>query len=370
MSDHSLYSPSSFYRWQKCPGSLGLIKNNPDIKDTPSSYAEEGTRLHTLAYQVLMNESAKANKEDLEIIAPYVNYVQSLSGKMHFEVKVRLKKIHPMMFGHADAIVYQPEKDTLEVIDFKAGAGIPVEAVGNAQLRIYAIGALETFPDYVPAYIKTTIVQPRCYHAEGPIRSEVISAAELLEFWHEVKSAVIETQDPDAPLLAGDHCRFCPVKIICPAIKEDRKKAAVLAFDEIKATPVKLDEAMAIIPQLELWIEAVKEYALMQAKAHKPPKGYKLVEKRSQRKWRDEAEAAAKLEEEFGVSVIEMFEKKFKSPAQMEKLINREDRKRFVSLIKTESTGLTLAPVTDSRPAVVITEAKEVFSTIETEENE
>ena len=55
---HALLSPSSAHRWINCPGSVGLIKDIPEVM---SEYALEGSAAHILAQYCLedKNDAAK-----------------------------------------------------------------------------------------------------------------------------------------------------------------------------------------------------------------------------------------------------------------------------------------------------------------------
>jgi hypothetical protein len=79
--------------------------------------------------------------------------------------------------------------------------------------------------------------------------------------------------------------------------------------------------------------------------------GYKLVEGKSNRQWRDEEDAKAALGEE--LKVTDIFTKKLISPAQAEKKLGKGHQVVTQHSIKPEGKP-ALAPLSDKRPALEI----------------
>ena len=136
------------------------------------------------------------------------------------EFQVNLDKYFPVsppvpVFGTVDAAALVDR--TLEVIDYKNGAGVTVSPVQNPQLMFYAAGVLAKLPGDLIQFIKLTVVQPNAIGVP-PVRSWEISVVDLLMWVDEVLvSGVASCARDDAPLVPGDWCRFCPVVHACPA---------------------------------------------------------------------------------------------------------------------------------------------------------
>ena len=132
---------------------------------------------------------------------------------MRAEYRVWPRWIDGELYGTLDADVHSPFR-RLTVIDFKYGKGV-VEAQGNVQLGIYALDPINY---YMYDEVELAIVQPRAWHKEGPVRS-YLTTPERLEKWARevVAPAAKETRKPNAPLFAGDHCKWCLGKPGCPA---------------------------------------------------------------------------------------------------------------------------------------------------------
>lgn len=376
MTKHSKIGASSMYRWSACPGSVRLCEG---IESKSSVHAAEGNVAHDVAEDLLLGcpspvvgEVAKEAGHDiaitaemLEAVSIYVAFVRGLVGPgdvLHIERSFDLSAIHPGCFGTADCVIWKPKEKRLIVVDYKHGAGIPVEAAGNPQLRYYGLGALlET--KYPAETVELVIVQPRCEYAGGAIRSEVIDAIDLLDFAADLKDYALATEKPDAPLVPGDHCRFCPAAPTCSALRDKAQEVAKLEFSfDLSYDPQKLKLALDSREVIKAWLKALDEFAYAEAEAGRMPPGYKLVAKRPTRKWRSEGEVVQRLQE-VGIQQAVMFETPaLKSPAQLEKVV---DKKLLADMIISESSGHTLVPESDKRPPVKVG-AKEEFGVVDT----
>ena len=138
-------------------------------------------------------------------------------------------------------------KNTLWYLDYKHGAGIAVEVENNPQLLDYGLGAL--LADVHPAKrVKLVIVQPRCDHADGPVRDWEIDAIDLLDFRADLKAYAEATQRADAVLVSGDHCKFCAAAPLCPALE---KKAQAVAKLGLSGALLRSREVAAALDMLD-----------------------------------------------------------------------------------------------------------------------
>lgn len=391
MKAHSSIGASSAYRWMACPGSVTLSQG---IVPRSSEYALEGTAAHQLAEQCLVEEfnpsyflgsnmviskdgatiEVPVTQEMVDAVKVYVDYIRE-NDTFHtlIEHRFHLKELHSDLYGTADCVQFFEDTKVLRVIDYKHGMGIAVEAEGNKQGMYYALGALLTlrFPAHV---VEIVIVQPRCPHPDGPIRSWSIPVVDLLDWQADLLDAVhaveraaetrnVTTMWASAYLQAGDHCKFCPAAGVpgkCSAVEQKQQALARVEFQPLLAyDPAKLAQALHDIPAVEARIKAIREFAYAEAEAGRCPPGFKLVEKRANRKWRDAEAAAVKL---YDILADDIYEpEKMKSPAQIEKLLTKEDRQLLADLTVKESSGHTLAPADDKREAVKLS-AKDEFA--------
>lgn len=378
---HSEHGASSAYRWLACPGSVSLSRG---IQDKTSAYAIEGTVAHELAELALKKErdadfwvglkieGIEVTEEMAEAVQVYVDYVKSMLGHdddLRLEQRITLDKIHPPrpMFGTADCVIYRRATKELFVYDYKHGAGVPVEAVGNKQLRYYALGALLSLDKDEPCRTITAgIVQPRAQHSDGPIREESFSAGELLDYAAELVEGVEATLKPDAQLVPGGHCRFCKAAAVCPAKRDQAFEMAKIEFGDDLLLPDRIDPRQMSIEevanflnaadQIEDWLRAMRAHVLGELEAGRSVPGWKLVNKRATRVWASQEKVVA-WAKQLGLEDDEVFDKKVKSPAQLEKVVGKKNLP--ADLVSSVSSGFTLAKETDKRPAAAVSAGEE-----------
>lgn len=383
---HARLGASSAHRWMACPGSIRMAEHVP----TPgtSEYAQEGTAAHAVAELALRGgvdpvefagrviEDVEVSDDMVENVRVFTNYVNEMIDKSsaHFiEFRFSLESLNPPepMFGTADAVAYDAVEQELEVADLKFGRGVVVEVEGNEQTRVYALGAVlelhRLHPDWIIKKVKMTIVQPRASHPDGVIRSETIEIVDLFEFAGTLLEAAKKTQEPDAPLVPGPHCRFCPAAGLCPAQAQMAARLASIEFSDMTAghappAPETLPDEVfyEILPHLDNlqdWLNAMWARLRDKMDRGEPTPGWKLVNKRANRSWIDEAHAAAVFKSQHGVKDDDLYQKKLRSPAQIEKIIGK---KNFpAELTQKVSSGFNIAPADDPRPAAAISVADE-----------
>ena len=121
------------------------------------------------------------------------------------------------MLGTADALILS--KQRIAVIDLKSGKW-PVDVENNTQLMIYALGALSRYGDENTT-MEITIVQPRSWHKDGPVRTWDVSAEDLVDWAYGTLKPACDLAEEETPQeILGDHCRFCNGKAMCVAYKK------------------------------------------------------------------------------------------------------------------------------------------------------
>jgi hypothetical protein len=276
------------------------------------------------------------------------------------------------MFGTADFVAYTPLTKTLHVVDLKYGQGVVVEVKGNPQLRYYALGASIAHPELDIETVQITIVQPRVSHVDGPIRHEMIDYLDLIGWSSELFAAAQRTTEPDAPLNAGSHCRWCPARAQCPERQEHALAVAQQEFSVIEPARPFTPPAPQLIPDeqfftmlgqldvLDDWMRAMRERANDMLNRGEEVPGFKLVARRATRQWVDPVTVAQDLLAA-GNTDDEIYEPRdLKSPAQIEKLIGKKKFKtELADAVFKKSSGLTMVPASDARPAVERTDGSE-----------
>lgn len=365
---HSEVGASGMERWENCPGSVNLSK---PLGSYESVYAAEGTVAHGVAEKWLTTGQLPADvafgsveqgghkividEGMLEAVKVYVETIKEetmLAETVWIEKRFHLKKIDEACFGTADCVAYFKQSKTLMVYDYKHGAGIAVDVKENVQLMYYGLGALLTdeLSKLPIKQIELVIVQPRCPHPDGPVRRYTMTPEEMLEFWPRLAAAVEATKASNAPLHAGDWCRWCPAAAICPEIKKVANEQAIAVFTpQAIYDPNALANALEWLPTLESWIEAVRKFAYGEAEHGRTPPRHKLVDKVARRKWKSYGVA----EDALGMLYDEIYEpKKLLSPSKLEKKYGKKKMKKILDpLVDKVSSGLTLVHESDKREA-------------------
>ena len=360
MAAHSnVVGGSTAKRVMACPGSVALVQKMPP---QPSSvHADTGTLLHNTIASIL--ETGKPPHEFLGATYNAIELTEDLLERKLLPALAALDEIDPdkMMeyaveqvvgfgnalpgvFGSADLVGRIGNRGVL--LDWKFGDGVAVSAEENPQALFYCAAALRTtktkwaFTDVED--IEIIIVQPPY------VKRWVTTPARVKQFEAELMLAVRAAEQPDAPLAAGDHCRWCTAKTICPVVSGAVARAARTALKTVNVD--RLAEALGQIDLLEGYIKDARDMAQQLLEAGVEVPGWKLVPKRATRKWADDKKVLTTLTEA-GLNIEQLTDPK--SPAQMEKVLKKHNVPMPTDLIVSVSTGSTLASADDPRPAVL-----------------
>lgn len=231
---HARLSASGANRWINCPASPSIEELFPDEE---SEAAAEGTLAHEFA-EIEQNKYleridsltyntrlAELRSHDLysagmeDYVAEYVEYVLAFyyDGKaqnvtpieIYVEEKLDLSKYIPDGFGTSDNIILIG-KD-LHVFDLKFGY-LPVSAIDNKQLRIYAVGAYELLKarGFQIENVFMHIVQPRInnYSTDEILIDELVHWAET-----DLVMFAERADRGEGGQHSGEHCQFCKLHV-------------------------------------------------------------------------------------------------------------------------------------------------------------
>jgi hypothetical protein len=365
-----------------CPGSIRMSEGIPNRS---SRAADEGTEAHALAETVLRaelnlgDETTRAAAADaiftattdmLEAVAVYVDKVlgyakSGIECEILLEQRVSLDALGVPIFGTADALIYVPAIRRLIVGDYKHGAGVAVEVEENYQLKMYALAAWQSIAQargWIVETVETFICQPRKEHADGPVRSYAYTLLDLLDFAGDVIEAVAATQAADAPLVAGEHCRFCAAKPQCPARVEVMREVVPMPAEFAglpKVSTLSVDQCAQILTAADRvgfsqWLDDVRGFLQAHAEAGNAVPNFKLVAKRAARKWKEaDSVIVSRLTESTNVSRDQLYtEPTLKTVAQIEKLVGKKNLP--AELTVKESSGYNLVPETAAGAPVLV----------------
>lgn len=329
---HSRIGPSSFERVELCTASALLPGTEPT---PPSSWAAEGTAAHRVFATCLSDgiEPFEMIGEVIEVdgmkfevdgemadhLSPGIDWIRQKAGRKRMLVEHRMHLEGSEMFGTADVVL--PDHRPVEIIDLKYGAGVQVPAEA-LQLPLYGLMAVERYTtppvEAGKVAVVTTVFQPR---GTG---NRYRQAQWQWGFLQDLRRRVAKLEDElvreHMRYLVGAHCRWCPNVAICPALRSTAHDAALAMAGgpgvELHLTAEELDEAMRIMPALDLWKRQVTGLAQRYLEQGGKLEHAALKPKRTVREWNDPEEAKRFMESHR----IEPYKPpELKSPAMVEK---------------------------------------------------
>lgn len=394
---HALLGASSAHRWLNCPGSVRLTENMPD---TTSPYAEAGRLAHEIAelkarqyfIETLPTRSFNAKLKKLKASEHYERgmdgatdeYLEHLKARamsyptaptVALEVQVDFSDIVPEGFGTADCIMIGSGR--LDVVDYKNGSGVVVEAENNPQMMLYAWGALNYFRPIFGDSIRVvhmSIVQP---NAGGVREWEIPIMGLALWARHTAKPRAKQAWDGEQIFSAGDWCQFCKAKATCM----ERAKAMFDVEPFINSVPAGSigpdclcpmeysslgphgEEVQFLLPDDKIgdiltrgknvaaWLKDLEAYALNATLLGAVIPGWKAVEGRGSREWNGGSDVAFEQLQSRGVAEAMLYERKPVSVAALEKALGKKAFADTAEGLWTKTPGKpTLVPEGDKRP--------------------
>jgi hypothetical protein len=373
MAQHALLSASASYRWLNCPGSVDLEKG---FKNTTSTFAQEGSLAHELgelslrcqlgeitkrSYDSKVNKLIKDNSLFTADMPDYVEiytntcvekFAESKSKSSDaialVEQKLDFSEWVPDGFGTGDFVIIAD--GTMEICDLKYGKGIPVSAIANSQMRLYALGAIAEFGFvYDIEKVKMTIIQPRL----DSISTDEMTVEDLLKWAEEIVKPIAQLAiKGEGEIKAGDHCKFCKAKAVCRAQADKNMEIAKYEFADSKIlSEEEIADILSKVDELTKWATEIKDYALDAAvNSGVIFPGYKIVEGRSNRKYTDETKVAEiLLKEGFQETII--YTKKLEGISKMETALGKKEVIRLLGdYIEKPQGRPCLVPESDKRP--------------------
>jgi len=347
MAQHAFLSASGAKKWLTCPPSAKLEQQ---FTNKTSTAAEEGTLAHELGELTLQKElkiisNRKFNSEFKKIEANELfthdmpDYVEVYVGTcmekvsearaktkdavISLEQRLNYSRWVPEGFGTGDMVIIAD--GTIEIIDLKYGKGVPVSALGNIQMKLYALGAIAEFEFlYNIDNVKMTIIQPRL----DSISTDEIKAEDLLNWAEDVLKPTAQLAfKGEGEFCAGEHCSsgFCRASSICRARADKNMELAQYEFSDAPTLSTEeIADIIGKVNELAKWAKDIQGYALEQAVSGIDYPGWKLVEGRSNRRYTD-VEAIASILGANDYDDAELYKpKELQGLTNMEKVVGKK----------------------------------------------
>jgi hypothetical protein len=326
-----------------------------------SEHADRGTLLHNVIAELLEFDKPPAQcigatyKDQVltqelidEKIIPALEALDAVDPDKTMEYMVETRvgfgDYLPGVFGSTDLLGRKGKRAI--VLDWKFGDGVSVDAVENPQLLFYAAAAMRT-PS--AQWIFEGVEEIECIIVQPPaVRRWVTTPERVKQFEAELAAAVRESSWPEPTMKTGEHCRWCAAKPICPQMTGEVERALRVQLANLPAEQIAMQLEQA--DRLEDYIKDLRALAFQMLENDRPVPGYKLVAKQARRQWVSEEKAKQFLMK----SLVEPYkELEVISPAQAEKALKKIKVELPSDLVVSVSSGSTLAPESDPRPAVL-----------------
>ena len=392
---HARIGASDAERWLNCTPSIvaeeQLLRDKPKLRQLSddSTYSVEGTIAHEvleakLQFRLrLKNPKNDKRAVETDFIALRKELMSRYSDVYDAEMERATNDAAQLMFEELSALEVWPSKgpvceiekrvefdnwvedgfgtvdflaigkNTILVIDFKYGKGIMKYAPRNPQMRLYALGALQTLKPIGIKYVKTIIIQPRLDH----FSTEIIDKADLLQWASEiVEPKAAQASIGKGPLSPGPWCQWCKVSAHCRALADHHLE---LARDEFSDEFTKVDlmtdkEILEIYSKLDdfnKWVKSIKDHVFETALAGQKWPGYKLVEGRTRRTVTDQDAAIKTLMDKGGFFDYEVSRLTLKPFGELEKLMSKDTFESLLNpFIEQSDPKPSIAPESDKRP--------------------
>lgn len=299
---------SAASQWIYCHEAAWLAPLYPKPEGTA---AREGTAAHYLAEQVLkgavpstlINTPAHngviISDDMVDPVMTYVDHVRSHGPGYWVEQAIEIQFSVGKVTGTCDGASFNFNEidGTLYIDDFKYGYA-PVDVFENWQLIIYAMGVFIKYGSNTPIQrVVMSIIQPRAYHHDGPIRTWTITKDQLNEYFVKLSHTVESIHSDSRQCTSGHHCRYCDALAFCPTAKQSCMNAVDVVMNAIPDTdtPQQIAELLDVLTYasktIQHTLDAVTARAESSILSGVPVPGYNFEPGRGKRRFIDPQQA-------------------------------------------------------------------------------
>ena len=298
---------SSAQRYLLCPGSLNAEQGLP--KPPESDAAKRGTTVHAIIASIVKKESrlletlTHDHPEESEIACALLARFEKASRITIADCEL-LQCEGEMRWGawtgHPDLII-RDGAGIIHVIDWKSGFAGYDDAVDNAQIRVYCVGAWKDHLHYGPGQIWGWIVG-----RSGAVEPVFFDSNSLRDAMQELTITAERCQNPSAkrnPTTQG--CQYCPAfgtshcAETCNSLVETLPVEAVQTFQQslTAISPEQLahlEDQCALIGRLH---DSIRDEIKSRLTAGNPVPGYSLGKGKTTKQVTDASAAFSLLPE-------------------------------------------------------------------------
>lgn len=381
---HALLGPSSSHKWLHCTKSA---REEEKVHEIESEHALRGQLAHEICElkvrkAFLEPMADKVYKASLKVLQSnplyqeamlrtsdiYLDYIASVvhsySSPPHIAIEQRVDYTQyvPEGFGTSDCIIIGG--NTMYVIDYKNGSGVPVSAYENSQMKLYAIGALLKYSIlYTIEMVIVAIVQPNL----DSLSEYEISVTDLLAWCESIKPIARLAFDGKGDFVPGTYCDdgFCKIAATCRARAE---KYVELTKLEHSLPPTisnkEVSDILIIAESLVRWIKKLESYALAECLNGNEVPDWKAVAGRSNRAFTDLDKVFEVLKTN-GIDEAMLYKKEPITLTGVEELLGKTEFKKLLSTYVNKPEGKpTLVRLSDARQPIKKMSAEDDFKNL------
>lgn len=266
---HAFLPPSGAAIWVKCAAAPSMWQRYPEPEDSIESM--EGTAAHWAFEQLFAGQPI-----DVGLVAPngvvlveemiegaYLFYETVMAacgtehpGDIRVEHTLAIPRVHGNNWGTPDAFYPEDTMLTLHLFDYKFGHEY-VDEFENWQLINYAAGLFDLYQIDGKAdewtTVTMTIVQPRCYHRDGPVRRLTVRASELRGHINQLRMAAEAAHEANPVATVNPKCKHCSGRHACEPYQRSALQAADLSMRSVPLdlTPVAMGLELAMLKRAQ-----------------------------------------------------------------------------------------------------------------------
>ena len=225
-------------------------------------------------------------------------------------------------------MAYDPDADRVDVVDYKFGREPVEDAETNCQGFAYVIGAVKQFG---ASKARMTFICPR----QGVISEHEFHAEDFPLMRRRIELIIERCESARASDADASHpqtCQRCGHAGWCPAFaKANLRALAKVGHDIPKAVdpaaltdPEQIARVMQLVPQVEYWIDKLKEVATQRMIEGCKIRGWRLMVRKGHRTLRNPAAIQQVLEAVWGIPPSKFLEACAVNISALERLVDKD----------------------------------------------
>ena len=330
-------------KWTSCPGSVELEQSTRKLESTTDNEIRElAKKIVSLKMNYLLNRRITNVEAETRKILEDDNYKEDLEIKLDEVVNVamdiidadKIKGNNPIVIVNEEADLSYWVKDTKVNVDIAVITKESLEIITygfninnltlKAKLKEAELMALGVINDYICLY-DVNVINYTCVDVEsGSLHLDSINVEDLLDRGDEISIAAKKALAGSIEAYCGDYCELCSGKNLC--LVNNASNIELLNTETFEPILMEEKDILKVLEQgskFKKWIDEISKYALDEAvNNNKKWKGFKVVEGRVVRRYKDEEAVKIRLLEA-GYEESNLYNKSLLNLSAMEKVVGK-----------------------------------------------